>query len=149
MMMLFMVGMYTCWGKDPREYCILSKRFIGNESGVLTGVETIQIQWDKKENGEWAMSEIEGSNKIWQADLVFLAMGFTGPEVEITSQLQVDLDARGNVRADRSNYRTNKSRVFAAGDCRRGQSLVVHAIAEGRQAAREVDRYLNKYTFLP
>ena len=136
-------------GKDPRQYSILSKRFIGNDNGTLTGVETVEIQWDKNENSEWTMSEVEGSNKIWDADLVFLAMGFTGVETDITSGLQVDLDNRGNVRADRASYRTSQARIFAAGDCRRGQSLVVHAIAEGRQAAREVDRYLNKYTYLP
>jgi glutamate synthase (NADPH/NADH) len=137
-------------GKDPREYSIMSKRFIGDKNNEkLVGVETVQIQWDKNDAGEWQMKEIEGSNKVWDADLVFLSMGFTGPETPITQELNCDLDGRGNIRADRASYRTSVGRVFACGDARRGQSLIVHAIAEGRQCAREVDRFLSKKTYLP
>ena len=95
------------------------------------------------------MNEIEGTEKTYQADLVLLAMGFTGPETGPAEELGVELDERGNYKAQFGKFRTNVERIWTAGDCRRGQSLIVWAIAEGRQAAREIDLYLMGTTNLP
>jgi len=136
------------YGADPRHYCVVTKRFSG-EDGRVTSLETVKIEWEKDANGRFQMKELPGSEKTWPADLVLLAMGFVGPERRgVIEQLGVELDARGNVSAGESKM-TNVEGVFAAGDMRRGQSLVVWAIAEGRQAARAVDLFLMGRTVLP
>lgn len=130
-------------GSDPRVYSISSLNFSG-EDGVLTGVRTVEVEMidGKFENKA-------GSEKDWPADLVLLAMGFLGPEHEASDALGLDYDPRSNIAADYGTYTTNVDGVFAAGDCRRGQSLVVRAINEGREAAREIDQYLMGSTQLP
>jgi hypothetical protein len=128
-------------GKDPREYCVLSKRFVTNDEGRVVAVETVRVAWENVD-GRWKFTEVEGSEKRFEADFVFLAMGFLGPELEINATLQVELDGRKNFKADTTKYMTSVDGVFAAGDCRRGQSLVVWAIAEGRNAAASIDNYL-------
>lgn len=132
------------FGTDPRTYEVLTKRFIGNDEGKLTGLEIIQVKWEKDSTGKFQMQEIPGSEKIIEADLVFLALGFLGPEQNIAEKLGLECDPRSNFKADYGQFTTNLEGVFAAGDCRRGQSLVVWAIAEGRQAADKVDNYLMK-----
>ncbi|KAK8473204.1 hypothetical protein PHAVU_001G076400 [Phaseolus vulgaris] len=132
------------FGKDPRSYEVLTKRFLGDENGVLKGLEVIRVCWEKDETGRFQFKEIEGSEEIIEADLVLLAMGFLGPEPTIAEKLGLDRDNRSNFKADYGRFSTNVKGVFAAGDCRRGQSLVVWAISEGRQAAAQVDNYLVK-----
>jgi len=141
------------FGQDPREYCILSKEFVGDSNGNLAGIKTVQVEWAKGDNGRFAMEEVPGSEKIWNADLVLLSMGFLGPEETVGKMLGFDLDeGRGGMstfKAEYGRFATSMDGVFAAGDCRRGQSLVVWAINEGRAAARECDRYLMGSTVLP
>jgi NAD(P)H-dependent glutamate synthase small subunit len=129
------------FGKDPREYSIMTKEFLGKD-GKLTGLKTVRVKWAKDQEGKWNMSEVPGSEETWEADLVFLALGFLGPEEESFQALELEKDARSNIKAPYGKYTTSKDGVFAAGDARRGQSLVVWAINEGRGAAREMDKYL-------
>jgi len=129
------------FGEDPRSYDILTKEFIGDEQGKVTGIRTVNIQW-AKQNGKMSFTEIEGSEKVWEADLVMLSMGFLGPENYVLEGSDVALDARSNYQAEHEKYTTNVEGLFAAGDCRRGQSLVVWGINEGRGAAREIDHFL-------
>jgi glutamate synthase (NADPH) small chain len=136
------------FGADPREYCILTKAFIGDDNGNVTGVKTVQVEWAKID-GKWNMEEIKGSEKTWKADLVLLSMGFLGPEHYVSDTIGIDYDARSNYSAEYGRYATSLPRVYAAGDCRRGQSLVVWGINEGREAAREIDRDLMGSTQLP
>jgi glutamate synthase (NADPH/NADH) small chain len=137
------------FGKDPREFLVLSKRFLDDGNGNLTGVETVRVEWTKDTEGRWQMSEVPGSEETFEADLVFLAMGFLGPEDTLAEQLGLERDARSNFKADYGKYATSTEGVFAAGDCRRGQSLVVWGIAEGRGAARAVDAFLMGSSDLP
>jgi len=136
------------YGDDPRTYCIMSKGFIGDEEGNVIGIKTINVQWTNTD-GKWSMAEIEGSEKIWDADLVLLSMGFLGPEQYLSEAMGVEVDKRSNYKAEYDQFTTSVPGVFAAGDCRRGQSLVVWAIDEGRRAAREIDRFLMGDTMLP
>ncbi len=136
------------FGQDPREYCVLSKRFVDDGQGAVAGIETVRVEWSKN-NGKFEMREVPGSEQTFEADLVFLAMGFLGPEENVAGMLGVERDQRGNFQADYGRYATSVPGVFAAGDCRRGQSLIVWAINEGRQAAREIDRHLMGATTLP
>jgi glutamate synthase (NADPH/NADH) small chain len=136
------------FGDDPRQYLINTKRFVGDAEGHVKELHTVRIEW-AKDNGRFAMREVPGSEKIIPAQLVLLAMGFLGPEDLILGQLGVERDARTNAKAEHGVYSTNLPGVFAAGDMRRGQSLVVWAINEGRGAARECDRYLMGETVLP
>ena len=131
-------------GEDPRVYSISSLCFLGDDQGKLTGVRTVQVEMK-----DVKFENVAGTEKDWPADLVFLAMGFLGPEHVATDSLGVDYDGRSNYQADYGRYKTNVDNVFAAGDCRRGQSLVVRAINEGREAAREIDRHLMGSTELP
>ncbi|TXT15691.1 hypothetical protein VHUM_00194 [Vanrija humicola] len=125
--------------KDPREYCISTKRFVV-ENGKLKGLDSIRVEWTNV-NGQWKMEEVKGSEKFYPAELVFLSLGFLGPSLsDGIKALGVEQDPRTNIKT--SGYATNVPGIFAAGDCRRGQSLVVWGIREGRQAAEEVDRYL-------
>ncbi|MBL0149241.1 MAG: glutamate synthase subunit beta [Ideonella sp.] len=129
-----------------RSFAIATKAFVGTK-GKVTGLKTVQLDW---QGGK--MTEVPGSEKEWKADLVLLAMGFVNPVGTVLEAFGVDKDARGNAKAGTdadTGYRTNVDKVFAAGDMRRGQSLVVWAIREGRQAAREVDAYLVGSTTLP
>jgi len=129
------------FGADPRQFQVASKRFLGDAQGRVKAIETVGIEW-VSENGRMTTRELPGSLKTWPADLVLLALGFVGPERGgMLEQLGVALDARGNVVADERKM-TSVPGVFTAGDMRRGQSLVVWAIAEGRQAAEGVDAYL-------
>ncbi len=136
------------FGKDPREFAILTKEFLGDAQGNLRGLKTVRVEW-AKENGQFKMKEMPGSEQEWKAELVFLAMGFMGPESSVSQQLGIELDPRSNYKADHGRFVTNIPGVFAAGDCRRGQSLVVWAINEGRGAARECDKYLMGVSTLP
>ena len=137
------------YGEDPRQYCVMTKKFVGDEKGNVKEVHVVRIDWRKDENGRFAPVEIPGTEKIWKADLVLLAMGFLGPEDTVITPLNLECDARSNVNAVYGKFSTNVEGIFAAGDMRRGQSLVVWAINEGRGAARECDRYLMGDTNLP
>lgn len=136
------------FGKDPREYCILTKEFLGNDQGRVCGLKTVQVEW-KKVDGQFKLLEVPGSERNWKADLVLLAMGFLGPEHAVSERLGIKLDPRTNYEAQHGPFATSVSGVFAAGDCRRGQSLVVWAINEGRGAARAIDEYLTGSSVLP
>ncbi|XP_061171212.1 uncharacterized protein LOC133180759 [Saccostrea echinata] len=127
------------FGKDPRIFNIKSTEFVDDGKGNVTGIKTIKVEWKKDEAGRWNMSDIPGSEEFIKCDLVLLAMGFLGPEKKIVEELKAKLDPRGNLETPRNKYSTSIPNVYAAGDCRRGQSLVVWAISEGRQAARQVD----------
>lgn len=137
------------FGNDPREYCVLSKEFVNDGEGKIKGINTVRVEWTKDDAGRWAMKEVEGSEQFFQADLVLLSMGFLGPEEAVVKQLQLKQDGRTNVETAKGKYSTALPGVFAAGDCRRGQSLIVHGINEGRQCAREVDLSLAGSTYLP
>ncbi len=137
------------FGADPRVFLIQTERFVGDENGRVKELHTIQIEWSKNENGAFIPKNVPGTEKVWPADLVLLAMGFLGPEDPILEELGVDRDGRSNVNAEYGKYATSVEGVFAAGDVRRGQSLVVWALHEGRSAARECDRYLMGSTNLP
>ncbi|KAJ0986186.1 hypothetical protein J5N97_004542 [Dioscorea zingiberensis] len=134
----------TKFGKDPRSYEVLTKRFLGDDNGVVKGLEVVRVQWKKDSCGRFQFEEIKGSEEIIEADLVLLAMGFLGPESTIADHLGLEKDSRSNFKAEYGHFSTNVDGVFAAGDCRRGQSLVVWAINEGRLAASQVDKYLMK-----
>jgi len=129
------------FGDDPRTYNLLSKAFICDDHGRVSGIRTVTVDWDKP-SGDAPFSEVAGSERTWSCDLVFLSMGFTGPEVTLAEELGLECDARSNLLALPPRYQCEGSSVFAAGDCRRGQSLVVWAIQEGREVARSVGVYL-------
>ncbi len=135
-------------GQDPRQYLVQTKRFIKDDAGNLTGLEICDIEWTN-DQGRFIPKEKEGSARIIPAQLALLAMGFMGPEQDIVQQFALETDARSNVKAEHGKFTTNLPGVFAAGDMRRGQSLVVWAINEGRAAARECDRFLMGVTHLP
>ncbi len=134
---------HDTFGEDPRVYKVSSTEFI-ETNGVVSGVRTVEVEMK-----EGKLQAIAGSEKEWKADLVLLAMGFLGPEHKCSDPLQVAYDGRSNYQAEYGQYKTSVDNVFAAGDCRRGQSLVVWAINEGREAARELDRHLMGSTILP
>lgn len=136
------------FGSDPRTYCILSKEFVDDGNGNVKAIKTVRVEW-AMENGRMNMKEVPGSEELIEADLVLLAMGFLGPESYVSEVLGIEVDARSNYRAEHGQYETNVPGVFAAGDCRRGQSLVVWAINEGRGAARAIDTYLMGESTLP
>jgi glutamate synthase (NADPH/NADH) small chain len=137
------------FGEDPRVYVTTVKKFIGDSEGRVKELTTVQIKWEKNEHGQFVPKEQPGTEQLRPAQLVLLAMGFLGPEQALLKEIGVAVDARSNVRAEFERYSTSIPGVFAAGDCRRGQSLVVWAINEGRGAARECDRYLMGSTDLP
>lgn len=130
------------FGKDPREYLTTVTGIEGDEQGRVKHVRTVSVEWIKDETGRLTPKPIKGSEKIRKADIVLLAMGFTGPEQELIHQLSLETDEKSNIKT--SAYQTSLNGVFAAGDCRRGQSLVVWGIREGREAAEAVDQYLTK-----
>jgi NAD(P)H-dependent glutamate synthase small subunit len=133
------------FGHDPREFNIMTKEFVDNGQGRVAGVKAVVVDWSKPD-GKAPFSEVPGSEKVWAADLVLLATGFLGPELGVGEMLGVaSQKPRGNwetFKADHGPFTTNVAKVFAAGDCRRGQSLVVWAINEGRGAARAIDAFL-------
>jgi glutamate synthase (NADPH/NADH) small chain len=137
------------FGEDPRVYVTTVKSFNGDGAGRVRSLTTVQIAWQKDAGGRFVPAEVPGSEKEIPADLVLLALGFLGPEQPLLADLGIETDARSNVLAEHGRFATNLRGVFAAGDCRRGQSLVVWAINEGRGAARECDRYLMGSTDLP
>lgn len=137
------------FGGDPRTYAIQTTELVGNGNGCLRGLRTIDVEWRVNGDGRQSPQPVPGTTREWPAQLVILALGFLGPEGELPRQLGVDQDGRSNVAAPYGRFQTNAPHVFAAGDARRGQSLVVWAIHEGRAAAREVDRWLMGETNLP
>ena len=128
---------------------MLTKEFVGDENGKVKELLTVRIEWTKGNNGRPTFDEIPGTEERWPAQLVLLALGFLGPEDNLIDQLGVDRDERSNAKAEYGKYDTSVEGIFAAGDARRGQSLIVWAINEGREAARECDRYLMGSTDLP
>lgn len=139
----------SVFGSDPRVYLTTAKKFVGDENGQVKEVHTVEIEWGKDDQGRFVPKEVPGTEKVRPAQLVLLAMGFLGPEQPLLEALGVERDPRTNVKADYGKFQTNISKVFAAGDARRGQSLVVWAFNEGRAAARECDRFLMGKTDLP
>lgn len=127
------------FGKDPRIFNIKSTEFVDDGNGNVKGIKTMKVEWTKDKAGRWNMADVPGSEEFIKCDMVLLAMGFLGPEKKIVDELKAKLDPRGNLETPQNKYSTSIPRVYAAGDCRRGQSLVVWAISEGRQAARQVD----------
>jgi len=133
------------YGADPREYNVMTKRFIGDEKGQVKGIEIVSVKMEKDpKTGAFRPVEVPGSARVLEADLVLLAMGFVGPEATLAEAMKLDRDERTNFKAQFGEFATSVPGVFAVGDCRRGQSLVVWAIREGRDSAAVVDRYLAK-----
>ena len=141
------------FGADPRVYLTTATKFEGDgadgKSGHVKAVHLVQIEWTKNDKSQFIPKNVPGTEKVLPAQLVLIAMGFLGPEQPLLESLGIERDARSNAKADFEKYTTNLPKVFAAGDCRRGQSLVVWAFNEGRGAARECDRYLMGSTDLP
>jgi glutamate synthase (NADPH/NADH) small chain len=137
------------FGADPRTYLTTATRFEGDKDGNVSAVHTVQVTWGKNDRGQFIPQPVPGTEKVMPAQMVLLAMGFLGPEQSLPDSLGLERDPRSNVMAVYEKYATNLPGVFAAGDCRRGQSLVVWAFNEGRGAARECDRYLMGTTELP
>lgn len=136
------------YGRDPRTFSIMSKRFVDDGQGNLEGIVTTDVEWRPGDDGRFAPKEIAGSERVWPAQMALLAMGFLGPEREgLVDQLGVRIDERGNVAVDQ-DMMTSVPGIFAAGDMARGQSLVVWAIADGRRAAKGTDKYLMGTTTL-
>ena len=137
------------FGADPRTFAIDTVRFNGDANGNLKSLTTVKVDWSKPVKGGAPFTRVEGSEVEFECDLVFLALGFLGPEKLLADQLGIELDPRSNFKADYGKYTTSIPGVFASGDCRRGQSLIVWAINEGRECARECDRFLMGNTQLP
>ena len=137
------------FGADPRTFSIDTVRFNGDANGNLKSLTAVKVDWSKPVKGAAPFTRVEGSEVELECDLVFLALGFLGPEKLLADQLGIELDPRSNFKADYGKYTTSIPGVFASGDCRRGQSLIVWAINEGRECARECDRFLMGNTQLP
>lgn len=137
------------FGDDPRVYLTTATKFEGDENGRVKAIHVTGVEWQKNEQGRFIPKHIPGTEKVLPAQLVLLAMGFLGPEQPLLDSLGLERDGRSNVKAEYGKYATTIPGVFAAGDCRRGQSLVVWAINEGRGVARECDIYLMGDTDLP
>ena len=132
------------FGHDPRRYLTSVKEFYGDENGNVKSLKTVDVEWIKNKDGKMVLKEIEGSEKIWNADLVLIAMGFTGVEDYIVKDLGVEINNRVSINANDIDYKTSNDKIFVAGDARRGPSLVVWGITEGRNVALSVDKYLMK-----
>src|SRR5262249_36828879 len=137
------------FGADPRVYVTTGEKFTGDKNGNVKELHIYDVEWARNDSGAFIPKRVPGTEKILPADLVLLAMGFLGPEDTALEQLGVARDPRSNANAEYGKFNTSVEGVFAAGDCRRGQSLVVWAINEGRGAARECDRYLMGTSNLP
>ena len=137
------------FGSDPRRYQTTVKEFVKDENGNLKGIVTVRLNFETdSETGRRVMKEVEGSEEYIEAELVLIAAGFLGPQAYVAEAFGVETNQRSNVATENGKYRTNVEKVFTAGDMHRGQSLVVWAIREGRDAAAEVDEYLMGYTCL-
>ena len=130
------------FGHDPRLYLTTVTKVNGDENGNVVSIDVVNVEWKKSPDGRMSPVPVEGSQKTLPCELLLVAMGFMGPEQTLVEQNRIETDARSNFKADSSDHKTNVKGVFAAGDCRRGQSLVVWAIREGREAAQAVDGYL-------
>ncbi|BAU44788.1 glutamate synthase subunit beta [Leptolyngbya sp. O-77] len=137
------------FGADPRTYLTTTTKFEGDENGNVKAIHITQVEWAKNDKGQFIPQPVPGTEKVLPAQLVLLAMGFLGPEQPLLDSLGIERDPRSNIKAAHGQFTTSLPGVFAAGDCRRGQSLIVWAINEGRGAARECDRYLMGSTDLP
>src|SRR5213592_1560061 len=137
------------FGADPRVYVTTATKFEGDSDGHVKAAHLVNIEWTRNEKGQFVPKNVPGTERVAPAQLVLLAMGFLGPEQPLLDALGVERDPRTNVKAEFEKYQTSIPKVFAAGDCRRGQSLVVWAFNEGRGAARECDRWLMGQTDLP
>jgi NADPH-dependent glutamate synthase beta subunit-like oxidoreductase len=136
------------FGADPRSFAIVTKGFEDDGNGNVKALHTQRVEWQYVD-GRMQMSDVEGSEQVYEADLVLLAMGFLGPETYLADGIDLELDQRGNYHAEHGPFQTSVDKVFAAGDCRRGQSLVVWGINEGRGAARAIDEFLMGESVLP
>jgi glutamate synthase (NADPH/NADH) small chain len=123
-----------------REWSILTKEFVGDKMGNVKSLKTVEVEWIKKEGKRPQLKEIDGSEKLWPCDLALLALGFTGHEPDLIDKLALKTDDNNQIITN--NYQTSVPKIFSAGDMRRGQSLIVWAISEGREAAYEVDKFL-------
>ena len=137
------------YGADPRVYVTTAKKFDTDANGNVSAVHLVEIKWEKNDKGQFIPVDVPGTERVLPCELVLLAMGFLGPEQPLLEALAIERDARSNAKAEHEKYTTNIPKVFAAGDCRRGQSLVVWAFNEGRGAARECDKFLMGATDLP
>lgn len=137
------------FGADPRVFVTTATRFEGDEDGTVKYVHTVEVVWVKNEKGQYVPQPVPGTEQVRSAQLVLVAMGFLGPEQTLPESFGLECDPRSNIKAEFEKYYTNVPGIFAAGDCRRGQSLVVWAINEGRGVARECDRYLMGKSELP
>lgn len=141
------------WGDDPREYSISTTDFEKDENGKLVALNTVRVAWELDASGKWQMTKVPGSEQRFPCDICFLSLGFLGPENKAIESLQLKQDARSNILADTQKgpnpYKTSVDRVYAAGDCRRGQSLIVWGIQEGRACAAQVDTDLQSNSYLP
>ena len=132
-----------------RKWAVATKAFIGDANGQLTAIKLVDLEWKIVDEKPAQFIEVPGSEREIPCDLALLAMGFIHPQHEgVINELELELDERGNVRANEADYQTNISKIFTAGDMRRGQSLVVWAISEGRECARKVDEFLMGYSLL-
>lgn len=133
------------FGADPRKFSVMTKRFVGDAEGNVKGVEIVNVKMERDAaSGQFRPVEVPGTSQVLEADLVLLAMGFLGPEAQLADALNVEKDERSNFKAQFGDFATSVPGVFAAGDCRRGQSLVVWAIREGRDAADAINKFLTK-----
>ena len=137
------------FGADPRVYVTTAKKFDTDAAGNVSAVHLVEIKWEKNDKGQFIPVDVPGTERVLPCELVLLAMGFLGPEQPLLEALNIERDPRSNAKAEHGKYTTNIPKVFAAGDCRRGQSLVVWAFNEGRGAARECDKFLMGATDLP
>ena len=137
------------FGADPRVYVTTAKKFDTDANGNVSAVHLVEIKWEKNDKGQFIPVDVPGTERVLPCELVLLAMGFLGPEQPLLEALNIERDPRSNAKAEHGKYTTNIPKVFAAGDCRRGQSLVVWAFNEGRGAARECDKFLMGATDLP
>lgn len=137
------------YGHDPRSYLTTATKIEGDDQGRVKAVHTVDVRWERDGQGRFVSQQVAGTEQVRPAQLVLLAMGFLGPESQLLDAMKLDKDARGNVKAEYGQYETSIPGVFAAGDCRRGQSLVVWAFNEGRGAAKACDLYLMGETDLP
>ncbi|MEY2835921.1 MAG: hypothetical protein RLZZ557_1583, partial [Bacteroidota bacterium] len=126
-----------------RQWAVATKAFLGNDQGELTGLRTVELEWKSVDGRPSKFIEVPGSEQEIPCDLVLLAMGFVSPQQKgMLEELDIELDERGNVKASEKEFKTNIAKIFSCGDMRRGQSLVVWAISEGRECARKVDEFL-------
>jgi len=137
------------FGDDPRSYLMSPQKLVGNGDGRVKELHAVCVEWTRNGSDAFIPKNVPGTERVFPADLVLLAMGFLGPEEKILTDLGVERDPRSNAKAEHGKFATSVPGVFAAGDCRRGQSLIVWAINEGRGAARECDRFLMGETNLP